>query len=88
VSVRPRGTMSLDATCILYIDGGTTRTRAWAAVGDRVVAFAQAEAGAGDAARTGDRTAWPTRGAVSSSTWRAGVGRRAWRRRPWRWRPE
>jgi 2-dehydro-3-deoxygalactonokinase len=43
--------MGLDETCILYIDGGTTRTRAWAAVADRVVAAAQVAAGARDAAR-------------------------------------
>jgi 2-keto-3-deoxy-galactonokinase len=43
--------MGLDETSILYIDGGTTHTRAWAAVGDRVVASAQVEAGARDAER-------------------------------------
>jgi len=45
--------MGLDETGILYIDGGTTHTRAWAAVGDRVVAAAQVEAGARDGARAG-----------------------------------
>jgi 2-dehydro-3-deoxygalactonokinase len=45
--------MGLDETCILYIDGGTTRTRAWAAVGDRVVATAHVAAGAKDHARHG-----------------------------------
>jgi 2-dehydro-3-deoxygalactonokinase len=45
--------MRLDETCILYIDGGTTRTRAWAAVGERVVASAEAAAGARDGARQG-----------------------------------
>jgi len=43
--------MDLEETCILYIDGGTTRTRGWAVVGDRVVASAQVTAGARDAAR-------------------------------------
>jgi len=43
--------MGLDEDCILYIDGGTTRTRAWAALGDRVVASAQVDAGARDGAR-------------------------------------
>jgi 2-dehydro-3-deoxygalactonokinase len=42
--------MGLGGDCILYIDGGTTRTRGWAAVGDRVFASAQVEAGARDAA--------------------------------------
>ncbi|HSD27062.1 MAG TPA: 2-dehydro-3-deoxygalactonokinase [Vicinamibacteria bacterium] len=45
--------MGIDETGILYIDGGTTRTRAWAAVGDRVVASAEAAAGARDGAREG-----------------------------------
>ncbi len=45
--------MDLDEKCILYVDGGTTRTRGWAAVGDRVVASAQADAGARDGAREG-----------------------------------
>jgi 2-dehydro-3-deoxygalactonokinase len=45
--------MRLDETCILYIDGGTTRTRAWAAVGERVVAWAEVAAGARDGARPG-----------------------------------
>jgi len=44
-------TMDLDEACILYLDGGTTHTRAWAAVGDRVVAAAQVAAGARDGAR-------------------------------------
>ena len=43
--------MALDDTCILYIDGGTTRTRAWAAVGERVVASERVTVGAGDTAR-------------------------------------
>jgi len=43
----------VDETRILYLDGGTTRTRAWAAVGDRVVAFAQVATGARDGAREG-----------------------------------
>jgi 2-dehydro-3-deoxygalactonokinase len=46
--------MGLDDGCILYIDGGTTRTRAWAAVGERVVASAQVVAGARDGARDGE----------------------------------
>jgi len=45
--------VELHDACILYVDGGTTRTRAWAAVGDRVVASAQLAAGARDAARAG-----------------------------------
>src|SRR5512139_995519 len=45
--------MGPDESCILYIDGGTTRTRAWAAVGDRVVASGQVSAGARDGARRG-----------------------------------
>ncbi len=45
--------MGPDESCILYIDGGTTRTRAWAAVGDRVVASGQVSAGARDGAREG-----------------------------------
>jgi len=43
--------LALDDTCILYIDGGTTRTRAWAAVGERVVAAERATIGARDTAR-------------------------------------
>jgi 2-dehydro-3-deoxygalactonokinase len=45
--------MTLADTCVLYIDGGTTRTRAWAVVGDRVVASARASVGARDGARDG-----------------------------------
>jgi 2-dehydro-3-deoxygalactonokinase len=45
--------MGLDETCILYIDGGTTRTRAWVAVGERVLASAEVAAGARDGAREG-----------------------------------
>jgi 2-dehydro-3-deoxygalactonokinase len=43
--------LGLDDTCILYIDGGTTQTRAWAAVGERVVASERVTVGAGDTAR-------------------------------------
>ena len=43
----------LDDTCILYIDGGTTRTRGWAAVGERVVAVERVTVGARDTAREG-----------------------------------
>ena len=49
-------TMGLDEACILYVDGGTTRTRAWAAVGERVVASAEVPAGARDGAREGRTT--------------------------------
>jgi 2-dehydro-3-deoxygalactonokinase len=45
--------MRLEDVGILYIDGGTTRTRAWAAVGDRVVASETVVAGARDGAREG-----------------------------------
>ncbi len=45
--------MVLDDTCVLYIDGGTTRTRAWAAVGERVVAAERVAVGARDTAREG-----------------------------------
>jgi 2-dehydro-3-deoxygalactonokinase len=45
--------MTLDGTCVLYIDGGTTRTRAWAVVGDRVVTSARVSVGARDSAREG-----------------------------------
>jgi 2-dehydro-3-deoxygalactonokinase len=45
--------MGLDEECVLCIDGGTTRTRAWAVVADRVVASAQVAAGARDGAREG-----------------------------------
>lgn len=40
-------------TCILYIDGGTTRTRGWAAVGEVVVAAERVTVGARDTAREG-----------------------------------
>jgi 2-dehydro-3-deoxygalactonokinase len=43
----------LDETCVLYIDGGTTRTRGWAAVGERVVARERVAVGARDTAREG-----------------------------------
>ena len=43
--------LALDDTCVLYIDGGTMRTRAWAAVGERVGAAERVTAGAGDTAR-------------------------------------
>lgn len=43
----------LDETCILYIDGGTTRTRGWAAVGDRIVGKERVAVGARDTAREG-----------------------------------
>ncbi len=45
--------MTLDDICILYIDGGTTRTRGWAAVGDTVVAVERVTVGARDTAREG-----------------------------------
>ena len=45
--------MALDDTCILYIDGGTTRTRAWAAVGEEVIAAERVTVGAKDTAREG-----------------------------------
>ena len=43
----------LDDTCILYVDGGTTRTRGWAVVGERVVAADRVTVGARDTAREG-----------------------------------
>lgn len=43
--------MELDNTCVLYIDGGTTRTRAWAAVRDDILATESVTIGARDAAR-------------------------------------
>ncbi|MCG6926370.1 MAG: 2-dehydro-3-deoxygalactonokinase [Acidobacteria bacterium] len=43
----------LDNTCILYVDGGTTRTRGWAVVGERVVAADRVTVGARDTAREG-----------------------------------
>lgn len=43
----------LDDACILYIDGGTTRTRAWAVTGDRVIAAERVSVGARDTAREG-----------------------------------
>jgi 2-dehydro-3-deoxygalactonokinase len=49
-------TVDIDEACILYVDGGTTRTRAWAAVGDRVVAAAEVSVGARDGARDGGRS--------------------------------
>jgi 2-dehydro-3-deoxygalactonokinase len=68
--------MGLDETGILYIDGGTTHTRVWAAVGDRVVASAQVEAGARDGARAGgtSRLAEAVRQLILDveSRWRAG----------------
>lgn len=45
--------MTLDDICILYIDGGTTRTRGWAAVGETVVAVERVTVGARDTAREG-----------------------------------
>jgi 2-dehydro-3-deoxygalactonokinase len=45
--------MALDDTCILYLDGGTTRTRGWVAVGERVVAAERVTVGARDTAREG-----------------------------------
>lgn len=45
--------MTLDDTCVLYVDGGTTHTRAWAVEGARVVASARASVGARDVARDG-----------------------------------
>jgi 2-dehydro-3-deoxygalactonokinase len=48
--------MGLGETCILYIDGGTTHTRGWAAVGDGVLASAQVAAGARDGAREGGQS--------------------------------
>jgi 2-dehydro-3-deoxygalactonokinase len=45
--------MELHEACILYVDGGTTHTRAWAAAGERVVASARTAAGARDGAREG-----------------------------------
>ena len=45
--------MPLSDLCILYIDGGTTRTRAWAVAGDRVVAAERVSVGARDTAREG-----------------------------------
>lgn len=55
--------MLVDDVCVLYIDGGTTRTRAWAAVGDGVVASDSVVAGARDGARDG--SARPLREAVA-----------------------
>lgn len=46
----------LDDTCILYVDGGTTRTRGWAAIGERVVAAERVTVGARDTAREGSPT--------------------------------
>lgn len=43
----------LDDNCILYVDGGTARTRGWAVVGERVVAADRVTAGARDTAREG-----------------------------------
>jgi 2-dehydro-3-deoxygalactonokinase len=43
----------LDERCVLYIDGGTTRTRGWAAVGDHVVGAERVAVGARDTAREG-----------------------------------
>jgi 2-dehydro-3-deoxygalactonokinase len=43
----------LDEACILYVDGGTTRTRGWAAVGERVVGKVRVAVGARDTAREG-----------------------------------
>jgi 2-dehydro-3-deoxygalactonokinase len=43
----------LDDTCVLYVDGGTTRTRGWAVVGERVVAADRVTVGARDTAREG-----------------------------------
>jgi len=43
--------MAFDEIGILYLDGGTTRTRAWVAMGERVVASAEVPIGARDSAR-------------------------------------
>jgi len=45
--------MALDDACILYLDGGTTRTRGWAAVGEEVIAAERITVGAKDTAREG-----------------------------------
>jgi 2-dehydro-3-deoxygalactonokinase len=47
--------MTHDDTCVLYIDGGTTRTRAWGARGDEVIAAERVTVGARDTAREGSR---------------------------------
>jgi 2-dehydro-3-deoxygalactonokinase len=45
--------MAPDDLCILYIDGGTTRTRGWATVGEEVIAAERVTVGARDSAREG-----------------------------------
>jgi 2-dehydro-3-deoxygalactonokinase len=45
--------MTPDEASILYIDGGTTRTRGWAAIGENVIAAERVTVGARDTAREG-----------------------------------
>jgi len=45
--------MPLHDICILYIDGGTTRTRTWAVAGNRVVAAERVGVGVRYTAREG-----------------------------------
>jgi 2-dehydro-3-deoxygalactonokinase len=45
--------VALDDTCVLFIDGGTTRTRGWAVVGEEIIATARVTVGARDTAREG-----------------------------------